>query len=302
MLPHKKYIDIQAFQTKFADAFEVGDIIQITEKCDGSNCSIQYNPETNELDGYSRKNPLTPQLPLDGAYEYIKRLNPEPFKKYINYRIFGEWNLKHLIKYPPEKVKEFWAFDVYDTVNERWMDQNFAMKMASDCGLHYVPVFYSGPFISWEHIQSFIGRSDMGATQGEGIVIKNQTNLNNPDSRKPFCVKLVCAEYKERMDKPPKEPLSAEELAERQKNIDLVESVVTYNRVEKCLYKMITEDELIPRNWDSSHMGAIAKELPRRVYNDCVKEANDVVIQVPNFGKMCASTTMKHVRELLAKQ
>ena len=50
MLPHKKYIDIQAFQTKFADAFEVGDIIQITEKCDGSNCSIQYNPETNELE------------------------------------------------------------------------------------------------------------------------------------------------------------------------------------------------------------------------------------------------------------
>ena len=49
-------------------------------------------------------------------------------------------------------------------------------------------------------------------------------------------------------------------------------------------------------------MRAIAKELPRRVYNDCVKEANDIVIQVPNFGKLCASTTMKHVRELLAKQ
>lgn len=302
MLPHKNYIDIQAFQTKFADSFNVGDHIQITEKVDGSNCSIQYNTETDELDGFSRKNPLSEKLPLDGAFGFIKGLNKEPFKKYAQYRIFGEWNLKHLIKYPTEKIKDFWAFDVYDTENQCWMPQDFSMKMASDCGLHYVPVFYDGDFISWQHIENFIGKSLMGAEQGEGIVIKNQDTLNNPNSKTPFVVKLVCAQYKERMNRPAKQPLNADELAKKEYEQNLVKSVVTPARIEKCLYKLITEDNLIPRDWDSSHMSLISRNLPRSVYQDCVKEANDIVLKVDDFGKICSSLTMQTVRELLKQQ
>ena len=302
MLSHKKYIDIQAFQTKYAEAFNVGDDIQITEKVDGSNAFITYDKELDSLICGSRKNLLNPSLTLDNFYEFVKKLDKEPFKKYEGYYIYGEWNLKHLIKYPVEKIKDFWAFDVYDINNEKWMPQDFSQKMAEDCGLKYVPIFYRGPFISWEHIQTFIGRSDMGAEQGEGIVIKNQSNLNNPSSRKPFVVKLVCSQYKERMNKPPKEPLSPDELAKREYEYKLAESIITPARVEKNLYKLITEDNLIPRDWDSSHMGIIAKNLPRVIYHDCEKEANDIVDEIPNFGKICNQITMKIVRELLDKQ
>ena len=302
MLNHKKYIDIQAFQTKYAEGFHVGDLIQITEKVDGSNCSIQYNAETGKLEGFSRKKILNEVLTLDGAFTFINNLNPEPFKEYARYRIFGEWNLNHVIKYPKDKIKDFWAFDVYDTIDEVWMPQSFAQQMAKDCGLKYVPVFYEGEFVSWEHIQSFIGRSEMGAEEGEGIVIKNQTTLNNPNSRTPFVVKLVCSQFKERMNKPAKEPLDADELAKRQYEHGLVASVVTPARVEKNLYKLITEDELIPRDWDSSYMGIIARNLPKVVYQDCVKEANDIVNEVENFGKICSSITMAEVRKLLERQ
>lgn len=302
MLNHKKYIDIQAFQTKYADAFHIGDDIQITEKVDGSNAFIAYDKETDSLICGSRKHILNENMTLDNFFEFVKRLNKELFKRYEGYYIYGEWNLKHLIKYPEDKIKDFWVFDVYDINNAKWMPQDFSQQMAKDCGLKYVPIFYRGPFISWDHVQSFIGRSDMGATQGEGIVIKNQSNLNNPSSREPFTVKLVCAQYKERMNKPPKEPLSADELAKREYNINLAKTVVTEARVEKLLYKMITEDGLIPRDWDSNHMSIIARNLPSAVYHDCVKEANDVVEQVDNFGKICGKITMDIVRDLLTKQ
>lgn len=300
----KHYIDIQAFQTKFADGFFPDDIVQITEKIDRSNASITYNPETDSLDCFSRKNPLTPTMTLDGFYEYVQRLDKEPFKQYNGYRIFGEWlPNKHKIAYDTKYYKQIYCFDVYDEVNECWMPQDFAMKMASDCGLPYVPVLYTGPFMGWEHVASFMsGPSALGAEVKEGVVVKNQTKLNNPNNRLPFVVKLVNVAYQETMKHKPKAPLSEEELAQRQFVIDTVKSVVTENRVEKCLYKLIHEDQLIPEDWDSSHMALIAKNLPRAVYNDCVKEAEDVVKSVDNFGKTCSSVVMEYVREFLRNQ
>jgi hypothetical protein len=41
-----------------------------------------------------------------------------------------------------------------------------------------VPVFYVGPFISWGHVESFVGQTKMGGDRGEGVVVKNQTTLN----------------------------------------------------------------------------------------------------------------------------
>ena len=49
-------------------------------------------------------------------------------------------------------------------------------------------------------------------------------------------------------------------------------------------------------------MGIIAKNLPRVIYHDCEKEANDIVNEIPNFGRICNQITMKIVRELLDKQ
>lgn len=302
--PIKHYIDIPAFQTKFADSFTVGDVIQITEKVDRSNASITYNPETDSLDCYSRKHPLTPEMTLDGFYEYVQRLDKTPFQKYVGYRIFGEWlPNKHKIKYDNKFYKELYCFDVYDEVNERWMPQEFAIKMANDCGLPYVPILYTGPFISWEHVRGFMeGVSALGADVKEGVVVKNQDNLNNPNSRRPFVVKLVNTAYQESMKHTPKEPLNEEELAKRQAILDTVNSIVTENRVEKCLYKLIHEDQLIPEDWDSSHMGTIAKNLPRVVYNDCLKEEKEIVLSVDNFGKYCQSATMVIVRGFLQNQ
>jgi hypothetical protein len=46
-------------------------------------------------------------------------------------------------------------------------------------------------------------------------------------------------------------------------------------------------------------MGAIAKVLPKMMYEDCRKEEPEVVAACENFGKICGSLTMTYVRDML---
>jgi len=653
MLLHKGFIDIQRFQTKHADCFEKGDIISVQEKLDGSCSSIQHDNEENKLMCFSRRKTLSPTETLMGFYEYVQKLDMDIFKKYSTYRLFGEWNLSHLVKYAQEEIKKFHCFDIYDTMNKVWLPQDIVKAICKEGNIQMVPIFYEGEFISWDHIQEFIGKTQFGLNKGEGCfhgktqilmsdetskpisqvkvgdmvksynektgliedkkvlnvfnngekpitewgrygvsvyrhkhcdvpesnmlivthnhkiwngngytpisqsntfyqydyvitkeikqailglllsdgsidnrsnlviitqkkenrgddlyrlfspisnkpyyhisgkgtemitftinkrhtrdwinkyinsngrknckaiiedldeigmaffymgdgtsykkgraeisthsfsleeidamknkindlyneyptekidkrvnlqkysgisllfnaqlrerfesisgkyflpsfrykirnehewislsiekglvkkpilshhnditenntnykkwrnieafdievednhnyfaekvlvhncVIKNQTKLNNPDERKPFVVKLVSTEYQETAkNRHIREPLSADEIAKREYLSDLTASIVTENRVEKNLYKMITEN-VLPEDWDETSMSLIAKELPRIIYNDCVKEENDTVEKIENFGKLCASHTMQIVRKML---
>ena len=67
----KHFMDIQAIieattslKQSNTGAFTIGDLIQITEKVDGSNSSIQY--ENGVLLAFSRKQPLDNFNTLDG--------------------------------------------------------------------------------------------------------------------------------------------------------------------------------------------------------------------------------------------
>lgn len=301
MLSHKSFIDIKAFQIKFSDCFEAGDIISIQEKLDGSNSSIQYDPETDSLMCFSRKMILNPMNTLNGFYEYVQKLDKTIFKKYPNFRLFGEWSLKHLIRYEESQIKKFHCFDIYDTENKQWQSRDVVKNICAEANIQMIPELYYGEFISWEHVQSFIGKTVFGLSTGEGIVLKNQTKLNNPNEKKPFVVKLVATEYLETAQRKIREPINPDELAKREYLYELASTIVTENRVEKSIYKMIMNDEL-PSDWDETHMGFIAKELPRIIYNDCIKEENETVEKIEGFGKLCASIVMQIVRKLLASK
>ena len=302
-MKQKHYIDIQNFQTKYAEGFNPGDIIQITEKVDGSNTCLCLSDDKTFIQAFSRKNILNPDMTLNGLYEFAMNMDVSKFLPYDGYRIFGEWHIKHKIQYEAENIDKFWAFDVWNEPEQKWMPQEFVKQMAKDLGLNYVPELYWGPFISWDHINSFMEKqSKLGPNEAEGIVIKNQSNLNNPDNRKPFVVKLVNVAYQEKSKTKVKKPMDPDELAKLEYAENLTRTIVTENRVEKCLYKMITEDNLVPSDWDATDIPIIAKNLPSAVYHDCVKEEEETVNQVENFGKWCNKITMEHVRNLLRKQ
>lgn len=294
----KKYKDIERLKDKYAPAFKVGEHITITEKIDGANASIVVN-EDGTLTACSRRNELDQNNTLQGFYGFVQTLDASIVSAALTsrYILFGEWLVKHTIRYPEDKMKQFYVFDVYDTETEQYMPWDFTKQIAEFIGLKTVPVFYDGPFISWEHIYSFVGKTEMGGEPtGEGVVIKSQDRLDNKFSGTPEYVKIVAKEFSEVHQSKPQKEIDPAKVAAKQAAEDLAATIVTARRVEKAIQKLV-EDGIVPEDWDEKSLGVIAKHLPRAVYNDCVKEEPETVAQIENFGKICGSLTMKLARE-----
>lgn len=294
----KKYKDIERLKDKYAPAFKAGEHITITEKIDGANASIVVN-EDGTLTACSRRNELDQNNTLQGFYDFVQTLDASIVSTALTsrYILFGEWLVKHTIRYPEDKMKQFYVFDVYDTETEQYMPWDFTKQIAEFIGLKTVPLFYDGPFISWEHIYSFVGKTEMGGEPtGEGVVIKSQDRLDNKFSGTPEYVKIVAKEFSEVHQSKPQKDIDPAKVAARQAAEDLAATIVTARRVEKSIQKLV-EDGIVPEDWDEKSLGVIAKHLPRAVYNDCVKEEPETVAQIENFGKICGSLTMKLARE-----
>ena len=294
----KKYKDIERLKDKYAPAFKAGEHITITEKIDGANASIVVN-EDGTLTACSRRNELNQNNTLQGFYDFVQTLDASIVSAALTsrYILFGEWLVKHTIRYPEDKMKQFYVFDVYDTETEQYMPWDFTKQIAEFIGLKTVPLFYDGPFISWEHIYSFVGKTEMGGEPtGEGIVIKSQDRLDNKFSGTPEYVKIVAKEFSEVHQSKPQKEIDPEKLAAKKADETLAATIVTARRITKGLEKLI-EDGIIPEDWDEKSLGVIAKHLPRVIYNDCVKEEPETVAQIENFGKICGSFTMKLARE-----
>ena len=294
----KKYKDIERLKDKYAPAFKAGERITITEKIDGANASIVVN-EDGTLTACSRRNELNQNNTLQGFYDFVQTLDASIVSSALTsrYILFGEWLVKHTIRYPEDKMKQFYVFDVYDTETEQYMPWDFTKQIAEFIGLKTVPLFYDGPFISWEHIYSFVGKTEMGGEPtGEGIVIKSQDRLDNKFSGTPEYVKIVAKEFSEVHQSKPQKEIDPAKIAAKKADETLAATIVTARRITKGLEKLI-EDGIIPEDWDEKSLGVIAKHLPRAIYNDCVKEEPETVAQIENFGKICGSLTMKLARE-----
>ncbi len=295
----KKYKDIERLKDKFATAFKPGEHITITEKIDGANASIVVN-ENGTLTACSRRNELSESNTLQGFYNFVQTLVPEDVATVLTtrYILFGEWLVKHTIKYPEDRMRQFYVFDIYDTETEQYMPWEFTKTVAAFLNLKTVPLFYDGPFTSWEDIYSYVGKTEMDAEPtGEGIVIKSQDRLDNKFSGTPEYVKIVAKEFSEVHDSKPHN-VDPEKLAAKTAAEELAKTIVTERRVEKSIQKLV-EDDIIPETWDEHDLGTIAKHLPRAVYNDCVKEEPETVEKIDNFGKICGSLTMKIARGLV---
>lgn len=165
-------------------------------------------------------------------------------------------NCKHKVKYIQDAYKKFYFYDVYDKENQKYLLQSEVKRLSDELGFIYVNTFYNGRFISWEHCKLFMNKSNIAIDKPEGIVCKNQTKINNPNSRKPFVLKIVNKDFAETMKKKEK-VLDPEVEAAKLKAKEIVDQIVTRNRVEKMIYKLRDE-------------GGIAKKIKSRRYgNDC---------------------------------
>ena len=213
---------------------------------------------------------------------------------------FGEWLTSHTIKYIQDAYKKFYFYDVYDKENECYLPQSDVKRLAEELNLRYVQTFYDGEFISWEHCMSFMHKSDIAVDIPEGIVVKNQTELNNPNSRTPFVLKIVNSQFSEiKKDNHKQKIEDPQKLAAKAKASEIVEQIVTKNRVQKELYKMIDEG-VLPQKIEPQDMRIVAQNLPKRIFEDCVKEENELVVEAGEFfGKMCGSATMNLAKKII---
>ena len=79
-------------------------------------------------------------------------------------------------------------FMIKSSYSRQLRNQDFVKKFAEKYDFCYPHELYYGPFISWNHCLSFANAPAYG-TQQEGIVIKNQTALEQ--ERGPHILKIV---------------------------------------------------------------------------------------------------------------
>jgi hypothetical protein len=287
-----------------AGEFDISDIIQITTKIDGANASIAWDETSQTLEIFSRTNLLNNSNSLRGFYDYIKtQVEPKTdWSQFKNLVFFGEWCVGHSIKsYNKDWFNKWRVYDVWNKERGKYLDQTTVKALCNIIGLEYIEELYYGPFISWEHCRSFMNKSTAYGPDQEGIIVKNQAALSRPENRFPVYLKIVNESFKETMKvKPPKE-IDPEVEAAKKKAIELANSIVTEARVKKMILKLVDEG-LIPENLTPKDMGLVMKHLPKRVYEDVLKEELETLKALgENASKIISTTTAQLARKLVVE-
>lgn len=271
----KKYTDIVRYgKSNTQDVIKIGDKISITEKIDGANASFTRDLENpNGVSCYSRRLVLSEDNTLRGFYDWVnKHIIPIKEKLNPNYRYIGEWLVSHKIQYKEDKYCNFYMFSIWDENKEQYLSDDIVISEAKRLGLQTVEYFYIGDFISYEHMQSFVGKSNITKEQdkGEGIVVKNVDYFDRYG--KQVFVKLVSERFAEiQKQKLPKNPNQYDG-----KNA-IIKSVLTKPRVDKLMHKLVDEGFITREDFIIENIGKLLKLLGDRVVEDMLKEEGEIL-------------------------
>lgn len=289
----KKYMDIVRYGKSYDHCFAEGDIISITEKIDGANAS--FVKDENNPDGftcYSRNQPLHQDNQLRGFYQWCKD-NVDPNTLLPNVRYFGEWACKHKVIYKDDVYNNFYLFSLYDDITEKYLHEDDVRHEATRLNLHAVRLFYYGEFISFEHLQSFIGQSDLTAepNTGEGVVVKC-VDKTDRYGRQLF-LKMVSERFAEiQKQKLPKNPSV---------NNALIRAVVTETRVHKLLHKLVDEG-ILSEDYGIENIATILRNI--NVYEDVMEEESEMLVDYEDIfiRKQIGKITPPIVRKILQSE
>jgi hypothetical protein len=274
MVEQKKYQDITRLGHKTTiGVLNEGDHIVIQEKIDGANASF-CRGEFGEILAFSRNHQLSEENNLGGFYQFIqsKLLELEAINDHCIF--FGEWTNPHKVKYP-EHQKQFFLYDIFDTRTGEYLPFEQVEDASNFLDLNLVPVFYKGEYKGFDHLMSFVGRTDLGGMlgdipQGEGIVVKNIDYKDRFGNQK--FVKLVTDKFAEvQKQKAPKDP----QVEQTQESV-FVGQTVTDARVEKFLHKFVDEG-ILDEHFGIEDMGTILRNMNPRITEDILKEERDML-------------------------
>ena len=297
----KKEDGTDAIRPENTGAFEPGDIIQITTKIDGANASIAWDETTGKLEAFSRTNLLDEPGSLRGFYDYVKtEIEPKTdWSAYKDFVFFGEWCVKHSVAYNPEWYNKWRVYDIWCKSAGRYVSQERVKAICRQLGLEYIEELYYGPFVSWDHCRSFIGKSTAYGPEQEGVVVKNQDKLASEGRTAPAYIKIVSERFKESHKVKAKREPSPEEAAAKERGTTLAASVATEARVRKIILKLVDEG-ILPAELGPKDMGAVMKHLAKRVFDDVLKEEPETVKAIgASAGKFISAEAAKQARKIV---
>jgi hypothetical protein len=297
-LGHKDTLDyLEALKSKNFD-------IQISIKLDGSNA--QFYAHNSKLYIASRRIPLNENENLNGFYQYVlDRVDPKRLPEGI--KIFGEWLVPRTVQYPLEMYKHFYIFDMFNVEDGKYIHPKSSMYketikyLVEEVGMKESFVIYDGPFKGMEYLEELLNKYTRTGSKysrrpeefddifHEGIVIKSY-DYNTVYGKQLF-VKLVSERFKEIK----RERVKNEKGPDTSIELQIAEFAVTRARVEKMLHKLVDEG-VLEGNFKIQSMRMIATILPKRIYEDIMKEELDTIHD--EFGEFDEAVMAKKINKL----
>ncbi len=173
----RKYEKIHRLGKEEVDGILEG-TVYLQEKIDGANTSIWL--EDGNIQLASRN-----QIITNGFNGFVDYIYDSPqgsnifklLKEYPNFRLYGEWLVKHTIHYRDEAYSHFYLFDIYDQEKEEYIEPLDTSHLAVSFGIEkpWMMDYINSPAL--EQIKEYVGKSAIG-DKGEGVVIKNPKFTN----------------------------------------------------------------------------------------------------------------------------
>jgi hypothetical protein len=265
----------------------------IFEKIDGANAQIYLDTETREIAFGSRNrvlgigDNLISGDSFRGFAAWVKE-NREPLQKFFDihpsFILNGEWLIKHSVQYGPTAYSKFYVFDIYDSIEGRYMgiESHRSWQDLLNLGINFVAFDYRLENPTMQDLMRMLELpSRYGAKFREGIVIKNYYFVNK-FGRQPYA-KLLHETFQEVKSKP-KAPISPDAI-----ELAIQVQYVTAARVEKICQKVKMSKAidkahplaLVTNQYDATNVRLEMKDIPQVInmvwYDIITEEMNDIL-------------------------
>ena len=252
----KEYTKIHRLGSEENDGILFGKCY-IQEKIDGANTSIWI--ENGEVRCASRTQLLSGGF--NGFYDYVQK--HEGIKKLLTdfpqYRLYGEWLVKHSVPYHEISYRKWYMFDILSENAEVFMSLDGVNEVAQKYDIATPQLFEILENPSLDDVQKFVGKTNLGE-KGEGVVIKN-FGFTNKFGRNEYA-KIVTQDFKE---------LNAivfggnNKYSETYWEMYIVNKYMTLPRIQKIMSKL---QSVIEKRLDMEHTARIINTA----YHDMITE------------------------------
>lgn len=170
MKEFKKYEKIHRLGKEETDGILVG-LCHVQEKVDGANTQIWFDSESNLTRCGSRS-----QEVKEGFNGFVDYVHNHPglekfFTDHPDWRLYGEWLVRHTIQYKETSYRKWYMFDII-TADGVFLPHDMVRDLGEKYGIETVPYHGTIENPTLEQLDAFVGKTILG-DRGEGIVIKN---------------------------------------------------------------------------------------------------------------------------------